>query len=183
MKQNYYIKHSKGEISSKFPILNSDFVFTKKSNDEFCFSAWKRVIFQQKRTILNLLMRINCSGPSYFLPPTNEVCEGYVFTGVGQQGGLCLGGGSLSRGVSVRETPRTVTCRWYASNWSAFLFYISLLIRTVFSIAVFDLPFLLLLCWRSNCILLPIVIFSLYFLETFFISMINWHQHLSKLKS
>ena len=105
MKQNYYIKHSKGEISSKFPIFNSDFVFTKKSNDEFCFSAWKRVIFQQKRTILNLLMRINCSGPSYFLPPTNEVYEGYVFTGVCQQGGLCPGGGSLSRGVSVRETP------------------------------------------------------------------------------
>ena len=32
-------------------------------------------------------------------------------------GGLCLGGGSLSRGVSVRETPhrRTVTCGRYAS--------------------------------------------------------------------
>ena len=144
MKQNYYIKHSKGEISSKFPILNSDFVFTKKSNDEFCFSAWKRVIFQQKRTILNLLMRINCSGPSYFLPPTNEVCEGYVFTGVCLSTGGSLSGGrvSVQGGLCQGDPPGTVTCGRYASYWSAFLFYISLLICTVFSIAVFDLLFL-----------------------------------------
>ena len=44
------------------------------------------------------------------LPPANEVCEGNVFTGVClSTGGLCPGrfsvqwGGSLSRGVSVRE--------------------------------------------------------------------------------
>ena len=36
--------------------------------------------------------------------------------------GLCPGEGSLSRGVSVRETPHTVTCGWYASYWNAFLF-------------------------------------------------------------
>ena len=39
---------------------------------------------------------------SHFLPPTNKVCEGYVFTGV------CLSTGesqSLSRGVSVLGGP------------------------------------------------------------------------------
>ena len=52
-----------------------------------------------------------------FLPPANEVCEGYDFTGV------CLStGGSLSRGGSVRETPHTVMSRWYTSYWNAFLF-------------------------------------------------------------
>ena len=62
--------------------------------------------------------------PPLFLPPANEVCEGYVFTGVclSIEGslsrgylfrrGLCLGGlcprrvsvhgGSLSRGISVQ---------------------------------------------------------------------------------
>ena len=92
------------------------------------------------------------------LPPTNEVCEGYFFTGVCQimgdgvlvsvQGGLCLRGvsvqgglcprlglcpggslswgvfvwGSLSRGVSVTETPCTVMSRQYTSYWNLFLF-------------------------------------------------------------
>ena len=40
-----------------------------------------------------------------FLPPANEVCEGYVFTGVclSTRGRVSVqGGGSLSRGVSVR---------------------------------------------------------------------------------
>ena len=86
-----------------------------------------------------------------YLPPANEVCEGYVFTGVClstgwisvqggslSRGGLCPGGRSLSRGVSVfgesvqgdlclgvsvTETPPpiTVTCGWYASCGNAFL--------------------------------------------------------------
>ena len=47
--------------------------------------------------------------------------------GVSVQGGLCLGclcpGGSLFRGVSVRETPCTVTSRQYTSCWNAFLCY------------------------------------------------------------
>ena len=39
----------------------------------------------------------------YFLPPANEVCEGYVFTGVRlSRGGLCPGGFS-PRGVSVQR--------------------------------------------------------------------------------
>ena len=54
-------------------------------------------------------------GKSHFLPPANEDCEGYVFTGVclSTEGGfgLCPGGlcpgGSLSKGVPIRETPRT----------------------------------------------------------------------------
>ena len=71
------------------------------------------------------------------------VCQQVAFSvssGVSIQGGLCPGGlcprGSLSRrvsvqgvsvqgnlcpGVSVRETPRMVKSRWYASYWNAFL--------------------------------------------------------------
>ena len=68
------------------------------------------------------------------LAPANEVCEGYVFTGVC----LSTGGGSPSGGglcpgeeVSVRETPqtetpRTVMSRRYASYWNAFLFLASI---------------------------------------------------------
>ena len=65
------------------------------------------------------------------LPPTNEVCEGYVFTGVSLStgwglypGGGSLTGGSLSRGGFLlgRPPPRTVTCGRYASYWNAFLF-------------------------------------------------------------
>ena len=41
--------------------------------------------------------------PKMFLPPANEVCEGYVFTGVClSTGGLCPKG-SLFRGVSVQR--------------------------------------------------------------------------------
>ena len=62
------------------------------------------------------------------LPPANEVCEGYVFTGV------CLSTG----GVSLTETPldrdpsrqrpslaghRTVTSGRYASYWNIFSFW------------------------------------------------------------
>ena len=66
------------------------------------------------------------------------LCLGVSLSGgVSVQGGLCRGGvsvhgGSLSRGslsvgplsggISVRETPRTVTCGRYASYWNAFLF-------------------------------------------------------------
>ena len=35
--------------------------------------------------------------------------------------GGSLSGGSLSRGVSVMETPRTVMSGRYASHWNAFL--------------------------------------------------------------
>ena len=39
---------------------------------------------------------------------------------------MVVGGGPLSKGVlvravSARETPRMVTCGWYASYWNAFL--------------------------------------------------------------
>ena len=52
-----------------------------------------------------------------FYRPQNEVCEGYVFTGV------CLSTGGGSRSLSRTETPRTVTSGRYASYWNAFLFY------------------------------------------------------------
>ena len=73
------------------------------------------------------------------LPPANEVCEGYVFTGVclytggisvwrifvqvvSVWGGVSVQvGGSLSKGVLCQGDPRTVTSGWYASYWNAFL--------------------------------------------------------------
>ena len=63
-----------------------------------------------------------------YLPPANEVCEVYVFTGVclsiRRGGGLSRGslfGGSLSRGVSSQRPLVTVMCRRYTSYWNAFL--------------------------------------------------------------
>ena len=72
-----------------------------------------------------------------FLSPANEVAEGNVFTPVCDsvhRSGLCpagrvsikgslprAGGGSPSRGVTVRETPRTVKSRRYTSYWNASL--------------------------------------------------------------
>ena len=57
-----------------------------------------------------------------YLPPANEVSKGNVFTGV------CLSkeGGTLSRGVSVRETPRTVKSGRYAPYWNAFLLLVGM---------------------------------------------------------
>ena len=68
-----------------------------------------------------------------------DLCPGGLCPGgVSVQGGLCPGGlcpggvsvwgvsvqgVSLSRGVSVRETPHTVMSRRYASYWNAFFFY------------------------------------------------------------
>ena len=49
------------------------------------------------------------------LPPANEVCEGYVFTGLS----VCPQGWNLSG----RPSPWTVMCGRYASYWNAFLFY------------------------------------------------------------
>ena len=46
-----------------------------------------------------------------YLPPANEVCEGYM-----SGGGLCPGEGSLS------GSPPAVMCRWYESYWNAFMF-------------------------------------------------------------
>ena len=65
-----------------------------------------------------------CWVGSVLLPPVNEVCEGYVFTGVCLSAG---GGGScgLCPWGSVTETPAPVTvmCGRYASYWNAFLFW------------------------------------------------------------
>ena len=66
-----------------------------------------------------------------------SLSRGVSVQGISVQRGLCPGGlwsrESLSRevsvqgisvlGVSVRETPHTVTCGWYTSNWNAFLLY------------------------------------------------------------
>ena len=46
----------------------------------------------------------------------------------GSLSGGSLSGGSLSRGVSVRETPRTVKSGRYASYWNAYLLFIALAI-------------------------------------------------------
>ena len=56
------------------------------------------------------------------LPPANEVCEGYVFTGV-CPGGVSVWGGSLSREGSLSRRPPITAMRGrYASYWNAFLF-------------------------------------------------------------
>ena len=64
-------------------------------------------------------------------PSANEVCEGYVFTGVclstrggGRGLGLCPGGGSPSKGVSVQRVlcpGEGVTNGRYVCYWNAFL--------------------------------------------------------------
>ena len=108
--------------------------------------------------MLKLKQQIPSVSRSTFSPPTNEICEGYVFTGYlsvhgggGGDLGLYPGGGegslsggsvqgvsvlgisvqggrrSLSKGVSVRKIPHTVTCGRYASYWNAFLFVVILL--------------------------------------------------------
>ena len=52
------------------------------------------------------------------------------------------GGGSLSGGVSVRETPRMVMCGQYASYWNAFLFLLCKITSTI-STPVLDVVLLL----------------------------------------
>ena len=45
-----------------------------------------------------------------------------------------LGGGvSVQEGVSVRETPYTLTCGRYSSYWNAFLFYLSWFLNGFYS--------------------------------------------------
>ena len=60
--------------------------------------------------------------------PANEVCEGYVFTGVCLSTGVMWSlGGSLSREIFIQGdlcpwgVYVTVMCGWYASYWNAFL--------------------------------------------------------------
>ena len=65
---------------------------------------------------------------SYFLPPANVVCEGYVFTrvchsvhgGVCSREGLVLGGAWSGGGGG-----------WYASYWNAFLFLDAQLLKNL----------------------------------------------------
>ena len=56
------------------------------------------------------------------LCPGVSVQEGSLSKGSLCPGGVSFQGESLSRGVSVRETPHTVTYGRYASYWNAFLF-------------------------------------------------------------
>ena len=58
-----------------------------------------------------------------------SVQRGYLSQGflsretVSRGRGLCRGGGLCPGGVSVRETPSTVTSGQYTSYWNAFLFF------------------------------------------------------------
>ena len=60
--------------------------------------------------------------------PQTKLREGNIFTPVGHSvhRGGSLSGVYLSRGVSVREIPRTVTSGRYASYWNAFLLFVHL---------------------------------------------------------
>ena len=93
--------------------------------------SWGKVMFLHMSVILFM------GGVSVPACTTGHITWG-LSREVSVQGGLCLGGlcpggvcwGSLSKGVSikggvsVRETPRTVTSGRYASYWNAFLLII-----------------------------------------------------------
>ena len=49
---------------------------------------------------------------SPFLPPANEFCEGYVFTGVYPQGGVSVGETPLARDPPLDRDPWTDTPVW-----------------------------------------------------------------------
>ena len=67
-----------------------------------------------------------------FLPPTNEVCEGYVFTGVClSTGGVCLWSRGVSPLVRHPHPVRRSTSGRYASYWNAIL----LLWKLIFTFA------------------------------------------------
>ena len=81
-------------------------------------------LMQRKWKLRYVTLRYVMLSPSksFWLPPANKVCEGYVFTGVCLSGGgglspegLCRGGESLSG----RQRPPP-----YASYWNAFWFSI-----------------------------------------------------------
>ena len=59
----------------------------------------------------------------YLLPPTKDVCEGNVFTGVRLSGGFCPGGMCVMSGRGRGGDPWTVKSGQYASYWNAFLLY------------------------------------------------------------
>ena len=71
-------------------------------------------------------------GKVIFLPPANEVCEGYVFTGVCLSTGghawqgSCVAGGMHGRWAcmvgDVRDRRDGHCSNQYASYWNAFLF-------------------------------------------------------------
>ena len=117
-------------------------------NEGLSFQPTTHIVNRCKRD--SPLYRIDNNSESHFLPflpPANEVCECYIFTGVRlSTGGLCRGvsvWGGLCPGfwheglcpeeVSVRgeglcpggslsgRSPRTVTSWWYTSYWNAFL--------------------------------------------------------------
>ena len=87
----------------------------------------------------NLISRLLSISAILFLPPANEVCEGYVFiyvclsTGGSRSlsgGGYPLWGGFLSRGSLSWRPPHTETSRGYASYWNAFLFFLKKIHQT-----------------------------------------------------
>ena len=78
--------------------------------------------------------------------------RGGLSRGVSVRGCLCPGM-SLSRGVSVRETPHTVKSGRYASYWNAFLFINSFtreILKVSFKVFLFILFYLFIYFWRNS---------------------------------
>ena len=116
-----------GVMGRNAPVCRSQLSTMSKISLELCSNVrnlWDNQEQHQAQWFVSLL-----------LPPANEVCEGYVFTGVCLFSGV---GMFLSRGVSVqvgsmsggvcRGDPHTVMCGQYASYWNAFFFLFCFLV-------------------------------------------------------
>ena len=96
--------------------------------------ASTRIIEIPQCTLMLITFGIRYLAQGLFLPPANDVCEGYVFTGVC----LSTGGGCVLLHAGIQPPPRPeahtphppcpvhagirLTSGRYASHWNAFLF-------------------------------------------------------------
>ena len=110
LRPNFYLAAFGDVPLHKIYLFSSNFLWTKL-RPMFCWAInWlHRMCFHFRNSLP--LWAIFIYNILIYLPPANEVCEGYVFAGV------CLS----TRGSLSGRPPRTVTCGRYASYWNAFL--------------------------------------------------------------